>query len=392
MSKLNLLRSLVAAPLLLLLLSVSDSRAQAPVSPASSNLSKTMPGVLPQTEKLKVANPQAPPEAPESADPQSTSMMPEMAPNASGTGMTIARAVESFSELTLKGSELHAEPPLLGSREVTPDFIRELWQVRWRPNDPIDLWVILPRGVKNPPVVLYLYGYPTETDRFKSSSYCKRIVQSGAAGIGFVSALTGHRTEFRPMKDNFISKMPEALASSVHDIPMILDFLQSRGGLDMSRVGIFGQGSGGAIAILSASVEPRIKAVDLLDPWGNWPKWFAKSFFVSSNEQAEYLKPDFQKALEPLEPLRYLPQLKSQKLRIQYSDDGGVPKDAIESMLAAAPVSAQVARFPTMRRLYAESSGGRLFQWVAEKLDAHPAPSKPSQPAAAPVAPAKSKP
>jgi hypothetical protein len=323
---------------------------------------------------------------------QSVPQVPEMVPDASGTGFKIARAVENFSELTLKGSDLHPVAPLLGSREQTPDFVRELWQLRWRPNDPIDLWVILPRGVKNPPVVLYLYGYPTDTERFKNAAYCKRIVQSGAAAIGFVSAMTGQRTDFRPFKETFITEMPEALASSVHDIPMILDYLQTRDDLDMNRVGIFGQGSGGTIATLAASVEPRLKTVDLLDPWGDWPDWFATAPNVPEKDRANYLKPEFEKRLEPLDPVRYLQQLKSQSIRIQFVTGEGYPKQAADRIVAAAPASANVVRFTTSKQMYDENSGGRLFEWMAAQLGAHPTPPEQSNPATAAVTPTKSKP
>lgn len=302
--------------------------------------------------------------------------MPEMIPDASGTGMTIARSTESFSELTLKGSDLQAIEPLLGSRDNAPDFIRELWQLRWRSNDPIDLWVIRPRGVKNPPVVLYLYGYPSETERFKNTAFCQRVVHSGAAAVGFVSALTGHRTEFRPMRETFIREMPEALASSVHDVQMILNYLDTRGDLDMNRVGIFGQGSGGAIAMLAASVEPRLKALDLLDPWGDWPEWVASAQDIPPAERAEYLKPEYLKALEPLEPLRVLPKLTTQKIRIQFEGDSGEPKTVVEKIAASAPASTQIVRFPDTRSMYSTNSGGRLFEWMATQLGAHPAPPK----------------
>lgn len=308
----------------------------------------------------------------------------------------MARAVESFSELTLKGSQLHPVEPLHGSREQTPEYTRELWQLRWRPNDPIDLWVILPRGVKNPPVVLYLYSFPSETDRFRSDAFCKRVVHGGAAAVGFVSAFTGHRTDYHPMRMNLVNQMPEALATTVHDVHLILDYLESRKDLDMSRAGIFGQGSGASIAILSASVDPRLKALDLLDPWGDWPEWFASTPMLAEDARAKFLKPDFQKALEPLEPLRTLPLLASQKLRIQFADEAA-PKQATDRIAAAAPAQAQVVRYESSRQMYEKNSGGALFAWIATQLGAHPAPPQsnpvpPSQTAPAAAAPAKSTP
>ena len=100
---------------------------------------------------------------------------------------------EDWSSLSLTGSNLRASTPLLGEEDNDPDFTRELLQVQWRSGDPIDLYVILPKGVKKPPVILYLYGYPSNTDTFLDHDFCELVTKNGFAAIGFVSALTGHR-------------------------------------------------------------------------------------------------------------------------------------------------------------------------------------------------------
>jgi hypothetical protein len=282
--------------------------------------------------------------------------------------VALARAKESFSSLDLKDSELHADVPLLGSSEHSKTFIRELWQVRWRPNDPIDLYVIRPVGVKHPPVVLYLYGFPSETDRFKDDGYCQRVTQNGVAAVGFVSALTGHRGEYRPPKQWFVSELAESLAMSTHDVQMILNYLDSRGDLDMSRVGMFGQGSGGAIAILAAAADSRLKALDLLDPWGDWPDWLAKAPLLPQAERADFLKADFLKRLEPLEPARVLPELKSRSLRIQFVDANGEPKEAVEKLKAALPSSAKVIQYHDGMQFRSAVADGKLFDWIAGEL------------------------
>ena len=308
----------------------------------------------------------------------------------SGDGLTVARAKESFSTLSLEGSELKPEPPLTASNVKMADFSREFIRLQWRPNDPVDVWVVLPQKVKNPPVVLYLYSYPNNLDRFKNDPYCRRVVSNGAAAVGFESALTGSRIRgTRPMKEWFVSELPESLATTVHDVQLILNYLEKRGDVDMSRVGMFGQGSGGAIAILAAAVESRLKAIDLLNPWGDWPDWLATSDVVPPNERPNYMKPDFLKALEPLEPLRYLPSLKSRPLRIQYSDDENKSaKQAAEKLDAAAPATAKIVHFPTGRALYAVSSDGRLFEWIATALKSQ-AETKQAQIGAPPAATAR---
>jgi hypothetical protein len=290
-------------------------------------------------------------------------------------GPTTAHNVEDWSTLSLAKSELYPERPLLGEKDDLPQFTRELIQVRWRKGDPIDLYVIRPKGVAKPPAILYLYSYPSETDRFRNDDYCARLTRDGFAAIGFVSALTGHRYQNRPMKQWFVSELPEALGSSVHDVEMILNYLSTRNDLDMDKIGMFGEGSGGSIAILAAAADPRIKTIDLLDPWGDWPEWMAKSELIPDEERPNYLKPEFLEKAAVLDPVQWLPQLRSQHIRIQQvMDDSVTPKAAKERLKMAAPKAAELIQYESTREFFSAVSGGRIFQWTREQL--RPAPLK----------------
>ena len=285
------------------------------------------------------------------------------------TALSRSPSLEDWSSLSLASSQLRAEPPVLGEKDEEALFTRELLQVQWRSGDPIDLYVIKPKGVARPPVILYLYSYPAETDRFRDNHYCERITAGGFAAVGFVSALTGQRYQNRPMKQWFVSEMQEALGSSVHDVQMVLNYLASRNDLDPGRVGIFGVGSGGTIAILSAAVDTRIKTIDALDPWGDWPEWVAASALIPEEERPVYRKPEYLKSVAPLDPVQFLPQLHSVRLRIQeLMDDPVTPKGAKERIESAAPSSAQLVHYTGDLELYTASSGGRLFQWIKDQL------------------------
>jgi len=87
------------------------------------------------------------------------------------------------------------------------------------------------------------------------------------------------------MKQWFVSELQEALASSTHDVQMVLNYLDTRGDIDMEYIGVFGQGSGGSIAILAAAADPRISTLQLLDPWGDWPDWLKSSEAIPENER-----------------------------------------------------------------------------------------------------------
>jgi len=115
----------------------------------------------------------------------------------------------------------------------------------------------------------------------------------------------------------FIGELQECLATSAHDVQMILDYLQTRGDLDMNRVGMYAQGSGASIAILTSAVDSRIRAFDLTDPWGDWPTWMAKSTFVPEEERANFVKADFLKKVAALEPVEWLPKVQTRSIRLQ---------------------------------------------------------------------------
>src|SRR5580698_6653304 len=110
---------------------------------------------------------------------------------------------EDWTSPALTTSNLKPAKPLVFFSDLRR-YTLELMRVQWRTGDPIDLYVIKPKGVKKPPVILYLYGYPTDTDIFKRDEYQELVTRNGFAAVGFVSALTGHRYHDRSMKDWFV--------------------------------------------------------------------------------------------------------------------------------------------------------------------------------------------
>lgn len=276
---------------------------------------------------------------------------------------------ENLQSLAVRDSNLLAAGPVAGDKAEFPEFTRELVQVQWRPNDPIDLYVIKPHGVAKPPVVIYLYSYPSETDRFRDDEYCKRLVFKGYAAVGLLPALTGQRYHDRPMKEWFVSEMPTAITESVHDVQMVLQYLSQRGDLDLDHTGIFGTGSGATTALLASTVEPRIRAIDALQPWGDWPTWLAKSSLIPEAERATYLQPTFLAAMVPLEPFARANRIQAKSLRVQLvMDDAVTPAAAVRRMKAELPAFAEVVEYDTKHRQYEALGGGHAFDWIKQQL------------------------
>jgi len=275
-------------------------------------------------------------------------------------------------------SGLEVQPPVvLQTDDHHSDFLRQLVRVQWRENDPIDLWVVRPKITGKVPVVLYLYDYSAGSDRFHDNGWGQRVTSGGFAAVGFVSALSDYRFRFRPLKQWFVSEMTESLGSSVHDVQLILNYLAGRGDLDMNRVGMFGMGSGATIAILAAHADPRIRTLDLLDPWGDWPDWLRETPGVSGTERAKYLTPEFLKSVAPLDPVTYLPSLKTRSLRLQQTlSDPVTPKSAKERIAAALPDRNELVQYTNAENLLEAWKTTGLSGWIKQQMRSQT--SKPS--------------
>lgn len=284
---------------------------------------------------------------------------------------------EDWTNLTLEHSTLQLKLPTLLGKEDFPgkSFVRELYEVNWRPDDPFDLYVVLPKGVKNPPVIFYLYTLPDDTQIYKNDGWCEGVTSGGYAAVGMVSALVGHRARTRLGKEWFVSELQEALATTTHDVQLVLGYLAARGDVDMTRVGMFGVGSGGAITILASAADSRIRAVDLLGPWGDWPTWLEHSKVVPDNERPNYTKPEFLSKVAPLDPVTWLAKVKAKSMRIQdVRTDTSMPNEAQDKLEAAAPEFALINQYGNKRSFMTYQPQSLLLYWLKEQLkpDAKP--------------------
>jgi dienelactone hydrolase len=280
-----------------------------------------------------------------------------------------SKEVENWKVLTDIKSGLQPRAPFVVQKDEQPDFERELIRLQWRLTDPIDLWLMRPKTSGKLPVVLYLYSYPSDTDQFRDDSWCKRATAGGFAAVGFVSALTGQRFTYRPMKQWFVSELTESLGSSVHDVQLILNYLSDRGDLDMNHVGMFGMGSGASIAILAAQADPRIKTLDLLDPWGDWPDWLRESPAIPADERAKYTTEDFLNSVAKLDPIAYLPNLKTRSLRLQLTmSEPLTPKSAKERIAASVADPSQLVKYTNAEDLLKAWQINGLSGWIKQQL------------------------
>jgi hypothetical protein len=280
---------------------------------------------------------------------------------------------EEWSTPALSTSTLKPVQPIALPQADFPTYTVEHLQVQWRFGDPIDLYVMKPKGVKKPPVILYLYGYPSDTDRFNDGTFQTNVTKEGCAAVGFVSALTGPRHHDRPPKEWFVSELQESLATSAHDVQMVLNYLDTRADLDMNRVGMYTEGSGASIGILTSAVDPRIKVLEVVSPWGDWPAWMARSIVVPENERAEYVKPEFLKRVATLDPLEWVPKVQAPKFRLLDAlFDLQTPRPSKKKLWAAVPERTTGRTYATPDQLKIAMQKENVLEWIQHELGSLP--------------------
>jgi hypothetical protein len=132
---------------------------------------------------------------------------------------------------------------------------------------------------------------------------------------------------------------------------------------------MFAQGSGASIAILASAVDPRIKVLEALDPWGVWPTWMATSPFVPEDERAEYVKPEFLKKAAALDPVNWLPKIQAKKLRLDNQlFETNTPTAVKEKLRAAVPAGTSVVLYKTPGEFKAAFQNGKNLQWIQHEL------------------------
>ncbi len=277
---------------------------------------------------------------------------------------------EQFDVLAVDKAQFLTTSVETGQVAAFSDYTEELLRVEWRQHDPIDVFVVKPNGIAKPPVVIFLYGYGTNPDRFLDQKFCAMLAGKGFAAVGFQTALTGPRYHDRPLKKWFVSELPESMGASVHDVQLMIDYLETRNDLDTSRIGIFGQGSGGAISILAAATDRRIKAIDVMNPWADWPEWLAKSPVVPDEDRADFTSNAFLEKVKPFDPVLWMNHLAGRPLRVQETlFDPAIPDNVRKKMREALPQNGQFASYPDLDSYRVNVlQDGRMLAWMQDQL------------------------
>ncbi len=168
------------------------------------------------------------------------------------------------------------------------DYQRMYLEFESAPGVTVPAWLLIPMALSGPaPGVIAVHGHGYGVDETVGmnpdgtepaaphgfhQNFAIALCRRGMVVIAPEMAAFGRRRELQDVTDNPISNSCHAaawwgimlgkplLGSRVWDALRALDVLQSRPEVDRQRIGIMGGSSGGAVALLAAALEPRLKA------------------------------------------------------------------------------------------------------------------------------------
>jgi pimeloyl-ACP methyl ester carboxylesterase len=160
--------------------------------------------------------------------------------------------VAAFLLASLASFWLAVRPPRLAIALDPDDYRLTVEDVRIRADDGVRLagWFVARPGA---PAVVLLHGYPAEK--------ADLLPLAGALAPQFATLLVDHRyfgeSEGRATTLGYRERS---------DLKRVLDFLEARGA---PAVGVFGFSLGGAVALLTAAEDPRIRAIAAYAPFAD---------------------------------------------------------------------------------------------------------------------------
>ena len=165
----------------------------------------------------------------------------------------------------------------------------ERLQFRCGAQDPVTAVLVRPEGIDHPPVVIAHHGYGEGKDIFMFGRYsgykwvrqpgAANLVSSGLAVLGIDAHGHGPRLKDAPDRSMDKDAWQDAFVRNwewfarkciirgvavqgllIHDVQCAIDYLESRGDVDASRLGMYGYSMGGTTCWSTTVIEPRIKA------------------------------------------------------------------------------------------------------------------------------------
>jgi cephalosporin-C deacetylase-like acetyl esterase len=195
---------------------------------------------------------------------------------------------------------------------------------------------------KKAPCVLVQHGYGG--DKSMGSMFATALAPSGIAVFSIDAEYHGDRKKSgKDILSTDAESDARAFKQTIIDLSRAIDYLASRGDIDMQRIGYIGTSMGSFIGGVLAGVDERVNTAVLIVGGGDWLEFTATSGVSALATVREHYrasgKPlsEFAYAMRAVEPAAFIHRMSPNPLlMINCSNDKYVPKKTAETLFAAA--------------------------------------------------------
>jgi len=210
---------------------------------------------------------------------------------------------------------------------------------------------------------LFVHWYDSESPLSNRKQFLNEAVELARHGlVSLLVATPWSDPQWYQKRD--VTRDLENSVEEVRELRRALDVLAAQPRVDRNRMALVGHDFGAMYGILAAASEKRVSGVALQAFTGSFSDWFLYN--------QKQLPPDARQRvidrLAPLDPLKFISQLGSTPVLLQFADkDFYVPRDHAEALYAAVHGPKQILWYQAGHGLNDQASQDRQ-KWLRKAL------------------------
>ncbi len=222
-------------------------------------------------------------------------------------------------------------------------------------------YLVEPAGKGPFPGILFVHwlGEPKTSNRTQFLEEAVGLAKKGAVSL-LVDGIWSQPDWYQKRKH--ATDYPDAIAQVI-GLQRAMDLLVSRPNVDRARVALVGHDFGAMYGVLAEAVQPRARTYVLLAPTTTFHEWF-----LLGKKKPQPVSAYVQK-MAPLDPLRYLPDLRG-GVFFQFAEKDEYVSPQRVAEFTAAPVEPKLVRvYPNTDHSMANEIGlNERYRWLAKEL------------------------
>ncbi|MGB9718549.1 MAG: alpha/beta hydrolase family protein [Thermoproteota archaeon] len=267
--------------------------------------------------------------------------------------------------------------PLNASEELIRDEgVCKIYKVYFNSvdNERVPAMISIPSGPGKHPCVVFLHGYGGSKEDILS--FASLVAAEGYAVIAIDAEFHGERREEgKELYSPNLEESVKGIIQTIIDLRRAVDYLETRGEIDVERIGYVGGSMGGILGAIFIGVEPRVKAAALLVAGGNMSLMIMRSQHPAIPAIRKYLEEqgityrELQESLNPVDPLNFIGKFAPRPVAFHFGkNDRIVPAEAGEQLYKAAGEPKQVYWYDSGHNLPLELVVARILDFMDREL------------------------